>query len=65
MCLPKAPKMDPSVREAQERQKQIELQRAAEEKEKALRDRKRSFRRTGVRSLLSGSARGFGSNAEE
>jgi hypothetical protein len=66
MCFPKAPKTDPSIIEEQERARQAELDRLAEEKEAATiassRSLKALFGTGGSRSLLSGGGAGFGSN---
>ena len=58
MCLPKAPKPDKSIKEQQQRQRQAELERLAEEKKKALVGDRRVLRGSGTRSLLSGSSTG-------
>lgn len=62
MCLPKAPKEDPAVKEAQERARAAEQERIREEKEKTLGGRKRQLAGAGVRSLITGSGGGYGSN---
>jgi hypothetical protein len=60
MCLPKAPKEDPNVRKQQQLQRQAELDRLKEEKQKDLVAQKRTLRGSGVRSLISGeSGSGF------
>jgi hypothetical protein len=61
--MPKAPKPDPAIKAAQQRQRQLELDRLAEEKKKQLVATKRGIGTSGVRSLISGGdASGFGSN---
>lgn len=62
MCMPKAPKQDPAIKQAQERQRALEAVRMAEEKKKQLAERKRQLGGSGVRSLISGGGSGFGSN---
>ena len=62
MCLPKAPKQDPAIKQQQQAQRQAELERLAEEKKKDVVAQKRTLRGGGIRSLLSGSGTGFGSN---
>ena len=62
MCLPKAPKTDPSVKRQQELQKQAELARLKEEKDKQLVATRRTLRGSGLRSLLSGQGSGLGSS---
>ena len=62
MCLPKAPKPDPAIKQQQEAQRQAELERLAEEKKKDVVAQKRTLRGSGIRSLLSGAGTGFGSN---
>lgn len=62
MCLPKAPEEDPAVKQAREAQRQREQERIKEEKEKSLAGTKRKLLGSGVRSLISGSGSGFGSN---
>lgn len=63
MCLPKAPKPDPQIKEDQQQAKQAELEQLAMAKDKNTEQIRRNRRLGGVRSLLSGmSGAGFGSN---
>lgn len=64
MCLPKAPKQDPSIAEGQKAQRTAELQRLAEAKDKELQGQVRMLRNVGSRSLLSSgdSGSGYGQN---
>jgi hypothetical protein len=60
MCLPKAPKEDPAIRQQQKMQRQVEQERLAEEKKKDLAGQRRMIRGSGMRSLISGeSGSGF------
>jgi hypothetical protein len=64
MCFPKAPRadQDPEVKAAQKEQRADELARLSEEKRKSLIATRRTLRGSGVRSLISGSGAGYGSN---
>lgn len=66
MCFPKAPKTDPAVLEAQERARQEELDRLAEEKDATTTASARALKAElglgGSRSLLTSGGAGFGSN---
>ena len=62
MCGPKAPKEDPEVKRQQALARQREQERIEEEKKKALSGNKAKLRGSGVRSVISGSGTGFGSN---
>ena len=64
MCMPKAPKEDKSIKQEQERQRRLEMERLAEEKKKDLVAQKKTIRGGGIRSLLSpgNTGSGFGSN---
>jgi len=60
MCMPKAPKPDPSIKEAQRKQEQLELERLAEEKKKQTQIARRTSGKSGARSLIGGGMNGFG-----
>jgi hypothetical protein len=60
MCLPKAPKQDPGIAQEQARQRQLELDRLAEEKDKATKAARRALPGSGARSLLSPGNSGAG-----
>ena len=62
MCMPKPPRPDPAIKAEQRRQRQLEMDRLAEEKKKALGVEKRMLRGSGTRSLLTGTAAGYGTN---
>lgn len=62
MCMPKAPKPDPSIKAAQQAQAQAEAARARELKQQAYERAKTRSDGYGVRSLISSMGGGFGRN---
>lgn len=61
MCIPKPPKPDPAIKQAQEAAKRVEQERMRQLKEQQLESTKRSQSGSGMRSLIS-SLGGFGRN---
>lgn len=62
MCIPSAPKPDPSIAAAQEAQRAAEAARARELKQQTYERAKSRSGGYGVRSLISSSGSGFGRN---